>query len=1056
MKRAKILSASAGSGKTYQLAYKYVRDVIEHPELYRAILAVTFTNKATEEMKSRILREIHILASGAKSNYMSDLRAELQLGESQVRERAKKARTFILHDYSRFSVLTIDRFFQRIIRAFIKELGIDLNYNIELDPNTLLKRSADGLVESIAESHDLRRWLLEFAEERIAEGDRWDMRGDLSALGRELFKEKTRERMEMKHSKEELSEIVNRLVGRSERCKNRMKALAESAIGLMAERGVSPAEFKGSSRSFVFNFQRYAAGEFREPSATMYKAAEDIDAWYGKTADARVKDAATELMPILKEMCDLYNNSLSVINTASIVRENYRSFALLADLYDKVTQMCEEENIMILGETKNILSTFINDSNAPFIYEKVGNRYERYMIDEFQDTSVREWKNLLPLLQNAMAQAEDVSVLIVGDVKQSIYRWRGGDWRLLKSEAVEALGKESTITEPLTHNYRSLRSVVEFNNKTIECVVEKDGAYLNTMLDQALSNKEITPALHSSLYNIMNSAYADHNQKSGSRSSEDGYAEVTIYDSERGFSPFIQTIEDVISRGYRYRDILILVRGANDGRKVAEELFAYKEKKFTSQGEVGFNILTQDALTIDSCDIIEFIIAVMRLSIDAGDDIERGVYNRYLGYDLGHRFSDEELAYLSHIAHLSPMEALESIISNFRLNEKRERIAYLQAIHEQVIAFSTSRIADIRHYLDWWDERGKSETLRVEMSDDTIEIMTIHKAKGLERKVVIIPNCKWDTAPRGNLNQVIWAQADDRSDIATIGEFPVIYRKTMQQSAFTEDYYKELTMSHIDAVNLLYVALTRASEELYVFTPQRLNAKSLSDDITTIVPLMVDAASKVCGEGVTLSDEEGIKQITYSCGRKVTSNTSTQNANVANDHLLEEYTSHRPSVSIHLPGRRYSDEGLSVGSSSRINGIRLHRIFEQSHSIEDIDRAIKRLERDCLIDSNEAMQLSESIAKAMTDPTVREWFTTDWEDVKCEAGIITPQNMRRPDRVMIKGRRAVVVDYKFGQNEERSYLKQMREYLDLLDTMERYDSIEGYVWYIALGKVVKA
>ena len=987
---------------------------------------------------------------------MADLRAELRLSESMVRERALKARTLILHDYSRFSVLTIDRFFQRIIRAFIKELGIDLNYNIELDPNTLLKRSADELVESIAENTGIRKWLLEFAEERIADGDRWDMRGDLSSLGRELFKEKTRERMKIKRSKEELLEIVNRLVGRAEKCKNRMKALAESAIELMAERGVSPAEFKGSSRSFVFNFAKYAAGEFREPSATMYKAAEDIDAWYGKTADARVRDAATELIPILKEMCELYDSSLSVINTAAIVKENYRSFALLADLYEKVAKMCEEENIMILGETKNILSTFINDSNAPFIYEKVGNRFERFMIDEFQDTSVQEWKNLLPLLQNAMSQSEDVSVLIVGDVKQSIYRWRGGDWRLLKSEAVEALGEENTIIKPLTHNYRSLRSVVEFNNKIIESVVEKDGAYINNILDNALNNKEISSTLHSSLYDIIGSAYTDHNQRSGSRSVEDGYAEICVYDSERGFSPFIEAIEDVISRGYRYRDILILVRGANDGRKVAEELFAYKKVKFTSQGEVGFNILTQDALTIDSCDIIEFIIAVMRLAIDTDNDIERGVYNRYLGHDLGHRFTDDEVAYLKQIAHLSPMEALESIIATFHLNEKRERIAYLQAIHEQVIAFSTSRIADIRHYLDWWEERGKSETLRVEMSDDTIEIMTIHKAKGLERKVVIIPNCKWDTAPRGNLNQVIWAQADDRSDIASIGEFPVIYRKTMQQSAFTEDYYKELTMSHIDAVNLLYVALTRASEELYVFTPQRLNAKSLSDDITTIVPLMVDAASKVCGEGVTLSDEEGIKQITYSFGRKVTSNSSIQNTSVANDHLLEEYTSHRPSVSIHLPGRRYSEEGLSVGSSSRINGIRLHRVFEQSRSIEDIHRAIKHLERDCLIDSNEAAQLSESIAKTMTDPTVKEWFTTDWEDVKCEAGIITPQNLRRPDRVMIKGRRAVVVDYKFGQNEERSYLKQIREYIDLLASMECYDSIEGYVWYIALGKVVKA
>lgn len=1056
MKRAKILSASAGSGKTYQLAYKYVRDVIEHPELYRAILAVTFTNKATEEMKSRILREIHTLASGAKSNYMADLRAELSLGEAQVRERALKARTLILHDYSRFSVLTIDRFFQRIIRAFIKELGIELNYNIELDPNTLLKRSADSLVESIAENKEIRKWLLEFAEERINDGNRWDMRGDLSSLGGELFKEKIGERMKMRHSKEELSAIVNRMVGRAEKCKNRMKELGESTVALMSERGVSPSEFKGSSRSFVFNFSKYAEGEFRAPTATMYKAAEDIDAWYGKGADARVRDAASSLMPILNEMCKLYDSSLSVINTATIVKENYRSFALLADLYDKVEEMCKEENIMILGETKNILSKFINDSNAPFIYEKVGNRYERFMIDEFQDTSVREWKNLLPLLQNAMAQSEDISVLIVGDVKQSIYRWRGGDWRLLKSEAIEALGKENTIVKPLTHNYRSLRSIIEFNNKIIERVVEKDGDHINTMLDNALQNNEISAALHSSLYDIIGSAYTDHKQRSGSRSNEDGYAEVCIYDSDRGFSPFIKTIEDVISRGYRYSDILILVRGSNDGRKVAEELFAYKEQRFTSRGEVGFNILTQDALTIESCDIIEFIIAVMRLAINPNNDIERGVYNRYLGNNLGHHFSDDELGYLRHIAHLSPMEALESIIANFRLSQKQDRIAYLQAIHEQVIAFSTSRIADIGHYLDWWDERGKNDTLRVEMSDDTIEIMTIHKAKGLERPVVIIPNCKWDTAPRGNLNQIIWAEANESSDIATIGEFPVVYRKTMQNSAFTEDYYKELVMSHIDAVNLLYVALTRASEELYIYTPKRLNTKSSTDDITSIVPLITDAAARVCGEGETISDAEGLVQINYSFGRKVTSHNSKESNQANNDQLLDEYTSHRPMVSIHLPGRRFSEEGLSVGSVSRINGIRLHRIFEQSRTVEDIHRAIERMESDCLIDHNEAAKLSESITRAMANPTVNEWFTTEWDDIKCEAGIITPRNMRRPDRVMIKGRRAVVVDYKFGQNEAKSHLKQVGEYLDLLKSMERYDTIEGYVWYIALGKVEKA
>lgn len=1055
MKRAKILSASAGSGKTYQLAYKYVRDVIERPELYRSILAVTFTNKATEEMKSRILREIHILASGEESNYMANLRAELSLGERQVRERAMKVRTLILHDYSRFSVLTIDRFFQRIIRAFIKELGLDLNYNIELDPNTLLKRSADSLVESIVEQKDIRKWLLEFAEERIAEGIRWDMRGDLSELGKELFKEKIRERMKTKSSKEELAAIVNRLKERTDSCLAKMKSLGESAVATMKSNNVEPTEFKGGSRSFAIKFADYANGEFLKPSDTMYKAADDITQWYTKAADNRIKSAAEQLMPILKDICNLYDSSITVINTATIIKNNYRSFALLSDLDEKFKEMCKTENIMILGETKNILSTFINDSNAPFIYEKVGNRFERYMIDEFQDTSIQEWNNLLPLLQNAMAQAEDVSVLIVGDVKQSIYRWRGGDWRLLKTEALDKLGKNDTIVESLTHNYRSLRNIVEFNNKLIENVVERTDLHINTILDNALSNKHISASLHSSLYNIISSAYTDHNQKSGRRSDEEGYAEVCIYDSERGFSPFIQSIEDAISRGYRYRDILILVRGEKDSKRVAEELFAYKEQRFTSRGEAGFNILTQGALAIESCDIIEFIIAVLRLAININDDIERGVYNRYLGNDLGHRFSDEEVAYLRNIAHLSPMEALESIISNFKLNEKRDRIAYLQAIHEQVVAFSTSRIADIRRYLEWWDEQGCNETLRVEMSDDTIEIMTIHKAKGLERPVVIIPKCMWDTAPSSYNNQIIWAKADPSSDIAAIGEFPVLYRKTMQQSAFTEDYYKELVMSHIDAVNLLYVALTRASEELYVYVPKRLNAKSSSDEITSVAPLVIGASTVVCGEGERLSDENGLKQITYSYGRKISSPSRTSERYV-NDIILNDYTSHQPSVSIHFSGRRFSEEGLVAGSSSRINGIRLHSIFEKSSTFEDIHRAIHNLEQDCLIDANEAMHLNEHIEKAMSNPKIQEWFTTDWDDVKCENGIIAPGNQRRPDRVMIKGRRAIVVDYKFGHIENSGYTNQVRKYIDLLASMNLYDSIEGYVWYVALGKVVEA
>ena len=478
MKQAKILSASAGSGKTFQLALKYMCDIIAHPECYRNILAVTFTNKATEEMKSRILREIHILASGQKSDYMEQIIENLNMSNEQVVEQAKIARTKILHDYSRFSVLTIDSFFQRILRAFIKELSLDMNYNIELDTTMLLERSAEALVESIQKDDDIKKWLIEFAEERLENGSKWDMREDLSSLGRELFKENGAKRMSDNIDKEKLREIVSTLEELSKQTIQKIKTLAEEAIAIMKEYGVRADQFYKSSQSFVFSFYKYAEGELKPPTATMLTATEKPEQWYTKTADGAVKCAAVALMPKLKEICSLYGVAVQQQNTVKLLKDNYRSFALLVDLKRHLTKICSDENIMVLSETKDILADFIDDSNAPFIYEKVGNRYDHYMIDEFQDTSVREWNNLLPLLREALASNKDASVFIVGDVKQSIYRWRGGDWRLLNHDILEALKLHNPKVEPLAINRRSLENIVKFNNQFILKIVNKDNEYI--------------------------------------------------------------------------------------------------------------------------------------------------------------------------------------------------------------------------------------------------------------------------------------------------------------------------------------------------------------------------------------------------------------------------------------------------------------------------------------------------------------------------------------------------------------------------------------------------
>ena len=1056
MKRAKILSASAGSGKTFQLAYKYIRDVIERPELYHNILAVTFTNKATEEMKSRILREIHTLATGQKSPYTQMLIEELGVSEAMVRKQALNAQTLILHNYSRFTILTIDRFFQRIIRAFIRELGIDLNYNLEIDPTMLLTRSADTLIEKIAQNEELKHWLLEFAEERINDGTRWDMRGDLCSLGKEIFKERIRQRMKLKQSKAELRDIVNNLSARCKKAKDDLTACAEDALAIMAHYGVSHDMFKGASSSFVGYFKRYATGDMKEPTATMLKAIDDIDAWYTKSANANVREAAIELQPYLKRAYELYNIAIKQINTTKLIRENYRSFALLTDLHDEITDICDKENIMLLGQTKGILSTLIDNSNTPFIYEKVGNRFERFMIDEFQDTSVSEWDNMLPLLQNAMASSDKCSVFIVGDVKQSIYRWRGGDWQLLQSIAQNDLGTEDVEIVHLKENYRSLGNIIKFNNSIISRVVEIDNHYLNESITAALKAGNIDNKLYTSLHNILERAYAEHAQEIATSKKEEGYARLSIYDTTTMDSPFIEAIEDAIKRGYRYSDILILVRGANDGQKVANQLFAYKEKMFTAEGKQGFNILTSDALTIESSKVTDFIIAVMRLCANPCNDIERGVYNRFLRLPFDHTFDDQERELLARISHLSPMEAFELIVSSYKLDNDKENIAFLQAMHEQVVSYSTSRNGDIQRYLKWWEERGKDDSISVEMTDNTIEITTIHKAKGLERPIVIIPYCKWDTTPRSALRSVVWASANkDAGEIANIGDMPVIYGSDMQNSSFTAHYYQEMVMSHVDAINLLYVALTRASEELYLYVPSRLNKKSETQNISSTAPLLTTAIKTLPCRIEEHSNELGHCMIEYHYGQQLAAPLPKRHDSASKDIILDNYISHKPDIKVRYPSSRYSAEGLKCGSSQQQYGIKLHSLFERADNEEQLFAAIRELENNAIIGATDIPQLEASIRKSLDIPCVKEWFNYEWDDIKREAEIISLTDIYRPDRVMIKGRKAIVVDYKFGEKTDNRYKQQVKRYIELLREMSLYDTIEGYVWYISLGEVVK-
>ena len=1034
--RAKILSASAGSGKTYRLAYKYVHDTIkyfyEKPHLYRAILAVTFTNKATEEMKSRILKEINdIVQKTAKSSYLKDLKRDTGLTEQEIIKRAKITLSRILHDYSRFTILTIDKFFQRILRAFIKELGIDLNYNIELDTSSILSRSTDALIDDITCDEELQRWMLDFAQDNFDNNGSWDVRRNILALGKELFKESNKHTILNATAKEDLQRIIAEADKRLNLVYKQMQEIGQKAMDIIHNAGLEIDDFSYKATGVASYFSKIAEGNICYPGDRCIKIVASGKWSNNSTAQALVP----ALKPMFDELCNLYDNNRRLSTTLPQIKNSFRSYALLQDIYRKVLSLCNEEGVMLLSETKYILSRFVADNDAPFIYEKTGNRFERFMIDEFQDTSAKEWSNFVPLLQNAMAQSEDTSVLIVGDIKQSIYRWRGGDWRILQQGVSSALGEADTTLEFMSNNYRSLTNVVEFNNMAIERIVNNCNAELNAILEKALAAENISKVCHDELHDTLQNAYEKHSQTAQSDAEYKGYVCIERYEEE---PPIAECIESVIARGYSYSDIMILHRSAKDGAMTANTLLEYKKRT-----NAPFNIMTQDSLVIGNSDICNFVIALMRLSQDSTDMISRAIANDYLGRAYDEELSTEEDQTLAYISQLSPEQAFEHIVMKYSLNERREEIAYLQALHQQIVAFCASKVADIQLFLKAWDESGANEALVVEKGESTIELTSIHKSKGLERKVIIIPQCKWAMKPLAR--STIWATPEsagggNQEELAKIGRFPVTYKEELRDSIYHDDYHRELVYSYVDNINLLYVALTRACEALYVYIPQ-----SKKENIGTRL-----------WDALQTEETKGLSRIEYGTPHPpVPPKEQAEEKQEPESVLLEKYPTSDITSSLKLSLDRYfdNDQSQSIATNRQL-GILMHSIMCEATDADSVINNIGKAVTNGKINDEQAEELKGIIEREFARESITEWFSEDWDIVRNENDIISNEAIgtRRPDRVMIRGNKAIVVDYKFGSEKPKRYRDKMSEYMNLLHKMG-YTDVKGYIWYLTLGEI---
>ncbi len=1045
-----IVKASAGSGKTYRLAYEYILRVIRDPNLYRRILAVTFTNKATEEMKRRIVAQIDALAEGHPCDYLSDLQRDLGFTSEQIRDRALRVRTRILHDYSHFTVLTIDKFFQRILRSFIKELGLDLNFTLELQTESLLEGAADRLVDEISGDERLRAWVMRFVEDRIESGKAWDVRGEIVKLGRELFSEHYKTRREAPLPKEELARLAAETGGRSRAILGEMKLLAGEALQWVAENGLTVADFAYGSSGVMSYFVKMHKGIVEPYGKRVQDALTSPEKWFAKTSPhaATIRALVPRLQERLKELCDSYDQNIRFLKTAALVQENFRSYALLEDLSERIEALCAEQSILPISETNALLGQLIAGNDTPFIYEKAGNTYSHFMIDEFQDTSSGQWENFVPLLDNALAQEADSPVLLVGDVKQSIYRWRGGDWRILGERAAGRFS--GARTETLEANYRSEGTVVQFNNILVGRCVELDNELLNGTLEEAREAGLIDAGTRNELADLLAKAYEDHAQQPR-RSDNGGYVQVDLLPAREDPEQkpaLVERVEELQRRGFSPDQIAILVRRKAEGVAIAGQLLDYKAAH--PESPWCYDLVTQEALMIGGAPVSGFVAAVLTLSSNPADAIQRAIYNRFRKFPPEKPLSEEEQTFILSLR-LQPLEeAFEELLLHYRLHETPDHIAYLQAMQDQIHTFSTSRVADIPLFLQWWQETGREQSISLPERSRALTVLTIHKSKGLEYEAVILPDCGWEMTPPAN-RALVWARASEEPFDA-LGEMPLRWKGDIGQSYFSPQYYRENVLSHVDNLNLFYVAATRAREELHIFLRGTSSAATINRLIRQALPAAGTDGPVNLG---TLGGEQITRgeHISYRFGTPVQKQPLP-----APEVAPAAYPVSRGDSKLRLrfDSQRYFPEGEEAPQklTPRGYGMLMHRLFEQIDDHSQIEERLEAWRREGLIAEEEAVPLREQIRRALSDERIASWFDPTWEVVRNEQAIIVPgsPSVRRPDRVLTKGARAVVVDYKFGTAQKNAYTAQLREYMDLLKRMG-YRDVSGYLWYVQQNEV---
>lgn len=1105
-----VYRASAGSGKTFTLAVEYISLLVKDPENYQHILAVTFTNKATQEMKMRILSQLYGIANSLQSSqqYFNKVKEKTNMPDAVIRNNARAALTLLIHRYNNFRILTIDAFFQQVLRNLAHELGQTANLRVDLNNEEITEKAVDQMIESLEKGQPVLQWISTYINNSIEDDNGWNIIGKIKTFGTNIFKDfyKAHEA----NLKEQLSNADDFKVYETTLRKRRndiRKTFNSKAKSILNEIKNANLDIPSNYRSGLYKYltdSAIAPLTNKPLKAGVLKANESPQNWTSskcaKADKQQIQTLAAEVLSAqLNELIAYNNDNWNEFQSIQLTLSHLSELRLLHAIADAVDNLTKDTNRFMLSNTQALLKELIADSDTPFIFERIGARLKHVMIDEFQDTSTIQWQNFQVLLANCMAQ-ELSQNLIVGDIKQSVYRWRQGDWGILNN-IEKSFAHQKIRLETLDYNYRSEKRIIDFNNAFWEqCVA-------NTAKEVAQDDAEKAE--------IVQKAYEDVAQKTH-KTTENGFVKISLYPSksmkEAVLEELIETIKELFNNGYGGKNqskIAILVRSKSNIQDIVNALL----QSFGNE----INIVSDEAFRLDASLSVNIIVSAMHLLTHPDDVLTRGklvkLYNqevlkkpltdtdllvsinesnnidtknidkkerRKLATEqqmakLNSQLPPEYVANRELLLGLPIVDLVDKLFMLFGLDQLEGQSSYICTLYDTLNDFLKDHTADIDDFINEWENSLSSKTIQSDEIEG-IRIMTIHKSKGLEFDNVIIPFCSWEMEKKGTL----WCETKNKP--APYNKLPLLpidfSRDKLIGTVFEDDYKEEHFQNIVDNLNLLYVAFTRASKNLFVFGLRQ--GKTTLDNIAKGTPpgnrsyaielALRQVSEQLQGSSLSFPDDIG-SEIHFEYGTLAPETHEKEHA-VADNPFLIKPDKHIVSIATYPQAATFKQsnksiefvKGEDVDPSDRTRYIKignvLHQLFSTIYTTADIPARLNELEQQGIIYNDEitSAQLRTRIEDAITNPQVQEWFSKRWQ-LYNECTILeynkdtNEMEEHRPDRVMTDGKEFVVVDFKFGKEREE-YKKQVQQYMEILIRMG-HKKVSGYLWYVVKNNVVE-